>query len=132
MELVFNIEGRIPSKKNSKQILINKKTNRPFIMSSKRYKEWHKYSSIQLKSQMTNIDYKFPVEDCISVRVNIFYPDMRSTDNTNKAESVHDLMVDCGVLKDDNWQVTGPTIQCPVYRKNQPGAKIQLFLSGRV
>jgi len=36
-----------------------------------------------------------------------FAPDKRKGDISNKLESVNDLLVDCGILEDDNWFVLG-------------------------
>lgn len=37
-----------------------------------------------------------------------FYPStLRKSDLTNKAESVMDLLVDVGIIEDDNWFVVG-------------------------
>lgn len=120
--ITFTLEGRIPSKKNSKQIFQNKKTGKPFITSSKDFKLWNQAQSLQINLQKHK--YDLPIKKCESITVKLFYGDLRGADNTNKVESIHDLLVDNGILEDDNWKVTGTTIQIPIYRKGKPGCEI--------
>ena len=88
------ILGRIPSKKNSR---INTRSGRSF--PSKKYKEWHDDASRQL------MQYKKEYFDDCSINLFFHMPDNRKADITNKAESVMDMLVDNGILKDDCWQV---------------------------
>lgn len=86
------------SKKNSQQILINKATGKPFIMPSKKYKE---YEEMAL--------YYIPKRIFINAPVNIkclFYmPTKRKCDLTNLLEAVDDVMVKAGLLADDNYTI---------------------------
>lgn len=123
--ITFDLDGTIPSKKNNKQMFRNRKTGKFFPASSNKYKEWHQGASLQISLQKNGIkDVKFPIQKCISLDVTLLYGTKRRADNTNKAESVHDLLVDVGILQDDDWQTTGPTSQIPEYRERQPGAYI--------
>lgn len=123
MEIVkFYLDGSIPSKKNSKQIFQNRRTGKPFITTQKNYKIWHAAQSLQLNLQKSGKE--LPILKCEKITVKLFYGDLRKSDNTNKVESVHDLLVDCGILEDDNWFVTGTTEQIPEYRKGEPGCEI--------
>lgn len=88
------IRGRTPSKKNSR---INTRSGRSF--PSIAHKEWHEDALWQLRAQKAK-----PVKTPCAIVLRIWYPDYRSADNTNKAESVHDLLVDAGIIIDDNWQ----------------------------
>ena len=55
-------------------------------------------------------------------------PDKRKTDLTNKAESVMDLLVDCGVIEDDSWQfVPKLYLSCLGTDKEKPGATIWIL-----
>ena len=45
-----------------------------------------------------------PIKKCDSVTVHLYYGTLAVKDNTNTVESVLDLLVDMGVLEDDNWQ----------------------------
>lgn len=94
----ITITGRVPSKKNSKQIIPYR--GRYIIVPSSDYKKWHKTAAAQVND--LNL---VQVEHVDRMTLNFYAPDRRATDLTNKAESIMDLLVDCGVIKDDNWFV---------------------------
>ena len=119
--LQFVLNGRIPSKKNSR--VTNRKTGRSF--PSKDYSNWHKNAEVQLL--VTRTPRKL-LADLIAIVMIIFFPDNRIADLTNKAESIMDLLVDMQVIKNDNWQNTGPVLIVPALSINSPGAIIDLFI----
>jgi Holliday junction resolvase RusA-like endonuclease len=91
------VHGRTPSKKNSKQIIYVR--GKPLIISSKDYAEWHKISLQTLKNAprlSVNIEV---------VRLTFYSENKRKFDLSNKAESIMDLLVDAGILLDDNYEV---------------------------
>lgn len=92
--MIITILGRIPSKKNSR---INTRSGRSF--PSAKYTAWHKDASIQIIGAKKQTKKGFVLT--------FYMPDKRRCDLTNKAESVMDLLVDNGIIEDDNWQVTG-------------------------
>lgn len=115
----ITIYGRIPSKKNSRCLFVrgNKIVNIP----SKRYKEWHKQASEQLVPYLI----PQPLKSIKSVEILIFAPDKRKSDLTNKAESIMDLLVDSGILFDDNWNVVKEvTIKYGGLDREDPRCKI--------
>lgn len=91
----ITIYGRIPSKKNSRRPFI--RNGRIMNFPSKDYVAWQKDASKQL------IGSPKITSDHLLLRFT--FPDKRKTDLTNKAESVMDLLVDNGILEDDNWNV---------------------------
>jgi len=93
----IEIRGRIPSKKNSLRRI--RRGNRTFTVSSEKHQEWHDSATIQVAMQ--NIE---PYKGVSSVLIDFYMPDNRKADLTNKAESLMDLLVDCGVIVDDCWQ----------------------------
>lgn len=95
----ITILGRIPSKKNSRRPFI--RGGRVMNFPSKDYVEWHKIAELQILAK--GIPEK-PYEN-ITAHITIYAPDKRASDLTNKAESIMDLLVDTGVIKDDNWFV---------------------------
>lgn len=71
------------------------------IISSAAFRKWHKEMRDELFLQIFDKDdLDYPVR----VIIKIWMPDRRRTDLTNKAESIMDLFVDCGILKDDSWE----------------------------
>ena len=120
MNIIIN--GRIPSKQNSKKIVRN--GSRVRLISSDAYKSWHTDATIQLYKQRVKA---VGIEHC-SIELDIYFPDMRVADLTNKAESVMDLLVDFGVLKDDNWKVVhSVTIKGDIDRDN-PRVEIRITI----
>lgn len=93
----LTIPGQTPSKKNSR---INTRSGRSF--PSKRYAEWHKNSSLHLESILE----KLTPERFGKVTINyMFYvQDLRRRDVSNMIESINDLLVDLGVIEDDDWK----------------------------
>jgi Holliday junction resolvase RusA-like endonuclease len=91
----ITILGRIPSKKNSKIMVCRGRY--PILLPSAKYQEWHKDASKQLTGAHRGKICPTMIE------IKVFSPDSRKSDLTNKAESIMDLLVDNGVLEDDNW-----------------------------
>lgn len=96
---VYTLPGEVPSKKNSR---IATRSGRNF--PSREYRIWHERAAICLKTQ--GVPSK-PIEKCTSVCMTFYHTDKIRRDTNNQMASVFDLLVDCGVLADDNWRVTG-------------------------
>lgn len=118
-EMAIFLPGPVPSKKNSR--ITNRRTGRSF--PSERYVDWHKRSMRELSSRR---GWQVQGKEGVEVRIVFGLPDMRRRDLTNMAESIMDLLVDAGILADDNWR------ECPVValrgelQKANPGAAIRL------
>ena len=109
--------GRIPSKKNSRQ-QVRLRNGRRINVPSKAYKAWHRDASSQLKGE------KFS-PNAYGVEITFYMPDNRRADLTNKAESIMDLLVDNGILKDDSWQhIRWILLTCEGVDKENPRAEI--------
>jgi Holliday junction resolvase RusA-like endonuclease len=93
----ITINGRTPSKKNSRNIFV--RFGKLFNIPSKSYSEWHKESSKHLPKKPRGI------EKVYSIKLEFWAPDKRKADISNKTESILDLFVDNGILKDDNWWI---------------------------
>lgn len=94
----FTIRLAPISKKNSQQILINKKTGRPFIMPSKQFKEYEK-NALWFMPKISTIDY------AVNVKCLFYMPTHRKCDLTNMLEAIDDLMVKSGLIEDDNFTI---------------------------
>lgn len=90
MKIILN--GSTPSKKNSR---INTRSGRSF--PSSKYTAWHKVAS----SQLVGVS---PFRTDVLI-ITFVAGDNRKFDLTNKAESIMDLLVDCGLIEDDNYSV---------------------------
>lgn len=92
---MITIYGSTPSKKNSRILFLRKGSlvNIP----GKVYVTWKKEAEKQLLGVRTKLGS--------SLRLVFFSKDARKWDLTNRAESVMDVLVDCGLLIDDNYSV---------------------------
>lgn len=86
------------SKKNSQQILTNPRTGRPFIMPSKKYKEYEK-DALWFIPKVTTIDIP------VNVKCLFYMPTRRKCDLVNMQEAILDVMVKAGLLADDNYSI---------------------------
>lgn len=98
--LEIDFTGRIPSKKNSKQIFFNKKAGRRFVASSGEYSAWEKEHVEQCKKYAGMFKGK-----SVRVEINFVTGDRRAWDLTNKAEGILDVLVRSGIIDDDNVMV---------------------------
>lgn len=96
--LYFAVKLPPVSKKNSQQILTNPKTGRPFIMPSKKYKQYEK-DALRFIPKGEVID--FPV----NVKCLFYMPTRRKCDLVNMLEAILDVMVKAGLLADDNYSI---------------------------
>lgn len=92
--------GRVPSKKNSKRRI--QRGTHIFMVPSQQHADWHEEQMLYLRGMWPKNLVLTSVKRCELV---FFAPDRRKADLSNKAESVMDLLVDAGVLKDDSWFV---------------------------
>ena len=93
----FRILGQVPAKKNSKQVVCMGKF--PRVLPSKTFKVWHEHALAQVKEYWGK---QPPLEREVHVHIDFTNKDRRARDLTNMVESIHDLLVDAGVLPDDN------------------------------
>lgn len=129
--MTFVIEGTIPSKKNCQVPDANKKRTesilrrnfgqpvteeliqellgvKPFIRRSRRYMKWEERIRPDLVAQAArwSASYEkkkliFPITKA-TITIYHYWADPKSRDNSNKAESIHDTLVACGILSDDD------------------------------
>lgn len=99
-EIKYTIKLAPVSKKNSQQILNNPKTGRPFIMPSKKYKEYERDAVWFLKPMPPR-----PIECRVNIKCLFYLPTRRRTDLTNLLEAVDDLLVHAGIIADDHYGI---------------------------
>lgn len=96
MTYQFRLNGETPAKKNSRIVLKNGRN-----IPSKNYQQWHERAicEVNLQAKVRNI-----CEPC-TIRLFFCHGDLRRRDSDNGCSSIMDLLVDCGILQDDNWQI---------------------------
>jgi len=113
----LTIKGRIPSKKNQRDIFV--RGGRIVNIPSEKYREWHREASKQIRNAKSG-DYH-------NAHITMFAPDKRKADLTNKAESIMDLLVDNKVIKDDNWfEIENIVLLFGGVDRENPRAEIEL------
>ena len=85
------------TKKNSQRIAV--RGGRPIILPSEKYKEYESIALWYIPKMGEAID--FPV----NVKCVFYMPNNRLCDLTNHLESIDDVMVKAGLLKDDNYKI---------------------------
>lgn len=118
MPFSITLAGRVPSKKNSKRRI--KRGNHIFMVPSEAHEAWHTEQMLQLRGIQTT-----PLSKITCISIEFYPPDKRAGDLSNKAESIMDLLVDAGIIEDDNWFVV-PTLILSLGRvdKKTPRAEI--------
>lgn len=96
------IEFTIPlppiSKKNSQQIFVNPQTHKPFIMPSKKYKEYEAAALWYIPKGKT-------INCPVNVKCLFYMPTKRKCDLVNMQEAILDIMTKAGLLEDDNFTI---------------------------
>ena len=110
----FVIKGETPAKKNSRIVLKNGRN-----IPGKRFQEWHEEAVVQILKQKRLIQ-KLPCEGEVSVILEFVHGDMRRRDSDNGTSSILDLLVDCGILADDKWQIVRSLSVTNTYEKGNP------------
>ena len=118
--LVYVIEAKPATKKNSSQIFINQATGRPFVAPSKAYKAFELAAGYFIRPKP-----KKPIDSPVNCRYTFFMHRRGAVDETNLTEAVGDILVKYGVLKDDNRDiVAGHDGTRVYYDKDRPRVEI--------
>lgn len=101
----FILEGIIPSKKNSRRIIT--RGGRIYSVPSVNHEAW--VTTQTWKILQKSVKYKdkwtLPIKSPVRINVNFSSRTKRKWDLSNKFESIADLLVNCRVLKDDNYSI---------------------------
>lgn len=121
-EIRYTIKTAPITKKNSQQILTNRKTGRAFIAPSARYKKYEREAAGYLNPRPPR-----PIECPINVKCLFYMPTRRLVDLTNLLEAVDDVLVNEGIIKDDNSRIVvahdGSRV---LYDKDNPRTEIYI------
>ena len=109
------------TKKNSQQILMNKATGRPFVMPSKKYKEYERQAGWYIDKKHLNINCP------VNIKCLFYMPTKRRVDLANLISAAMDLLVHYGVIEDDNCNIVVSNDGSRVfYDKNNPRTEIYI------
>lgn len=123
MTLHYTIPGTPITKKNSQRIFRNSKTGKPFITRSAAYVDFEAAAAYFLKPLPPS-----PIDRPCRVTCLYYMPTRRVVDLTNLMEATHDVLVKCGVLKDDNSRIVASVDGSRVlYDKENPHTEIVIW-----
>ncbi len=120
-EVIIKFAVPLPpiTKKNSQRIVI--RGNKPCILPSEKYKEYEEIALWYIPKRGIPID--FPV----NVKCVFYMPNNRQCDLTNHLESIDDVMVKAGLLKDDNYKILASHDGSRVLvDKNNPRTEVEI------
>jgi len=120
--LQFTIKENPRTKKNSQQIFVNRRTNRPFITQSKLYKEYEAVACNYMPTLDEPIDYP------VRVKATYYRKTKHLVDLNNLNQALHDIMVKYNVLKDDNFHIVSSVdgTRCYIDKEN-PRTVVEIY-----
>ena len=97
----YTFRGEVASKKNSKQLVHVK--GRAVLLPSKQYQAWEKSARAAI------LLYGRPAAPFSAARlvIRIYHGDAVRRDTNNATQGIQDVLVEMGVIADDNWMVIG-------------------------
>ena len=97
----YVFRGEVASKKNSRRIV--RVNGRSVLLPSKKYVAWEKYArQIILSSGRPGTPLP-----AATLTIRIYHGDMVRRDTNNSTQGIQDVLVEMGVIADDNWMVIG-------------------------
>ena len=118
MKFILNIEPR--TKKNNSQIIFAK--GRMMLIPSKQYKLFEKECYYQIPSK-----YKQEIDYPINIKAIFYMKTKRRVDLTNLLEALDDMLVNAGVILDDNRDIIASHDGSLVlYDKENPRIEIEI------
>lgn len=119
------IRGEIHSSKNSRRILVNKRTHKPFVAKSKSSKDDEHSFAYQLNLQAAEweqmvADQFYPYTICFK----FIRATKRRFDYINMAQGILDAMVKSGYIEDDDADHVLPMFVPYEVDKNNAGCEI--------
>ena len=110
------------TKKNNSQIITKKLPGgkqKPVLIPSKQYRQYEQQCKDLIVQQGLLIDYP------VNVQAIYYMPTRRRVDLTNLHEALHDVLVKCEVLEDDNCKIIAATDGSRVrYDKENPRTEV--------
>lgn len=101
----FTIPVNPRSKKNSQQIIFNRKTGKRQIIQNKNYLEFEKSCKAYMP-KINTIDYS------INLQCDFYVCDARKRDIANYIEAIQDILVKYKIIDDDNYKIVSSLDNC--------------------
>lgn len=123
----FIIPGNPVTKKNSIRIVMVK--GRPVPMPSKQYKDYAKgaVNTIFVQGVKYSSDFDYPIDVPCNVECHYYMATKRKVDLTNLLSATDDILVEAGVLLDDNCSILSAHDGSRVHHdKEHPRVEIEI------
>ena len=95
------------SKKNSQEIVFNKRTGHRMVIQNKKYTEFEK----ECKKYIPVLREP-PINYPINLKCEFYVPDARKRDIANFLEAIQDILVKYKLLEDDNYNIVASINGC--------------------
>lgn len=119
--LCFTIPLNPTTKKNSQNIYVNKRTGKPFVSQSDKYKEYEKMAGYF----MPRVDN--PIDSPVNVKALYYRDSHRVVDLNGLNQCLHDVLIKYGVIADDNFKIVAGTDGSRVlYDKENPRTEVTI------
>ncbi len=117
----FTIPLEPKTKKNSVQIMKNRKTGAPFVAQSSAYREYQDQCGWFIPKPPKPIDGK------VNIKAVYFMSTRRKVDITNLHSALHDVLTHYGVIADDSADIVLATDGSRVkYDKDNPRTEVEI------
>lgn len=109
------------SKKNSQEIVFNKKTGHRMVIQNKRYTEFEK----ECKKYLPILDA--PIDYPINLQCKFYVNDARKRDIANFIEAIQDILTKYGIFKDDDYTIVSSLDGCSMQvDREMPRVEIEI------
>jgi Holliday junction resolvase RusA-like endonuclease len=122
MEYIFFLKGEVPAKKNSRQMLPNKKN-----IPSKNYQKWHENALFPLIFQRNSQKIAKSLNCPLRIEITLTHGDLRRRDGDNGESSILDILKDAKIIEDDCWQICRKVSVENLFEKGKPSATIRII-----
>lgn len=102
MQIILTLPGTPRTKKNSPRVVERK--GKPVVLPSKAYETYCNKCLNYLRRCKIPKDI-LPIKEPVNVQVLYYMPTNRRVDLTNLLEATDDILVDAGILEDDNSDI---------------------------
>lgn len=115
------LKGEVPAKKNSRQLLANKKN-----IPSKNYQKWHENALFPLIFQRNAQKITKPLNGPLRVEITLTHGDLRRRDGDNGESSILDTLKDTRIIEDDCWQICRKVTVENLFERGKPSVSIRI------
>lgn len=127
------INGQVPSKKNSKRVMISNTNNKPILKLSEQYERYEKNTASQFNSILPYFLIACSMRTKpYNIKLTFFRQKNQLFDYFGPGETIADLMVKHGLLDDDNVNEVKFFFGDYIVDPDKPGVMIEFLPDGKI